>query len=187
MKGVIFNILESFVVEGWGDETYEEILSLCPLKTKEPFVGPGTYPDSDLVAIASKAAEKLGIPLQDALRAFGTFCFPKLATKYPTFLEGHSTAKSFLQSVETVIHVEVRKLYPKAVTPRFDYVDTGEDQLTIRYRSDRKFCHFMEGMLEAVGTHFKETVHHKQTACLHEGADHCEFELRFEKNAEQAA
>ena len=79
MKGVIFNYLEEFITENWGEEKYEEILGECPLKTKEPFVGPGTYPDTDLLAIVSKTVEKLGITLPDALRSFGKFCFPKLS------------------------------------------------------------------------------------------------------------
>lgn len=187
MKGVVFNLLESFIVEGWGEETYEEVLAMCPLKTKEPFVGPGTYPDSDLFTIATKAAEKLGLPLTDALRAFGKFSFPALAAKYPAFLEGHSNSKSFLQSVENVIHVEVKKLYPKAVTPSFTYEDPGDDQLVIHYVSERKLCHFMEGMLESVASHFNEKVEYTQAACLHEGASACEFRLRFSKGEEQAA
>jgi hypothetical protein len=93
MKGVIFNLLESFISEGWGIEKYEEILDLCPLQTKQPFVGPGTYPDADLVTIASKAADTLGLPLPVALRAFGKFCFPKLAPKVPQLVETHANAR----------------------------------------------------------------------------------------------
>ncbi len=187
MKGIVFNLLEDFIIEGWGDEAFEDILSLCPLETKEPFVGPGTYPDTDLFTIATQAAAKLGIPLSDALRAFGKYCFPKLAEKFPVFLEGQTSSKEFLTSVHDVIHVEVRKLFPKAITPQFSYVDTGPDELIIHYASSRKLCHLMEGMLESVGAHFNETVHHEQNKCLHNGDEHCEFALRFEAGKERAA
>lgn len=187
MKGVIFNILEDFVVEGWGEDAYEEILSLRPLKTKEPFVGPGTYPDSDLFAIATAAAEKVGVPLPDALRAFGRFTFPKLAERYPMFVQDATSAKSFILSVHSVIHVEVRKLYPKAVTPSFTYEDTGEDTLKVNYTSARKLCQFMEGMLAGVGTHFGESIDVAHSACMLEGAPACIFDLRFGQQQENAA
>lgn len=187
MKGVIFNVLEDFVVDGWGEDAYEKILGQCPLKTKEPFVGPGTYPDADLFAIATKAAEAVGVPLPDALRAFGKYMFPKLVEKYPGFVADHTSAKSFLQSVHDVIHVEVRKLFPKAVTPSFTYEDTGEDTLVIHYKSGRKLCHLMEGMLESAGAQFNEKILHEQTACMHDGAAECRFALRFVQNDEKAA
>lgn len=179
MKGIVFNLLEDFIIDGWGDEAFEDILSLCPLETKEPFVGPGTYPDTDLFTIATQAANKLGVPLSDALRAFGKYALPKLVKKYPTFLEGHTDAKSFLESVDGVIHVEVRKLMPKAITPQFTYEDSGPDGLIIRYASARKLCHLMEGMLEAVGEHFGQDLEYQQNRCLHSGDDHCEFALKF--------
>ncbi len=179
MKGIIFNLLEDFIVEGWGDEALDEILALCPLKTKEPFVGPGTYPDADLFTIATQASSKLGVPLPDALRAFGKYALPKLLARYPSFREGHTDAKSFLTSVHGVIHVEVHKLMPKAVTPNFTYEDAGPGGLIIHYESSRKLCHLMEGMLEAVGEEFGQDLQYVQTRCLHDGDSHCEFALHF--------
>ena len=187
MKGVIFNILEDFVVDGWGEDAYDEILSMCPVSAHGPFVGPGTYPDAELFAIAGAAAKKLGVPLSDALRAFGSFTFPKLAARYPMFLDGAEDAKTFLQSVHSVIHVEVRKLYPQAITPAFQYEDTGSDSLRVLYTSKRKLCQFMEGMIAGVGTHFRENIAVTHSACLLEGADACVFDLRFSSQEQENA
>lgn len=179
MKGVVFNLLEQFITQGWGDEKYEEILALCPLETKEPFVGPGTYPDSDLMAIAAKTAETLGLPLRDALRAFGAYCFPHLLDKAPDAAKAYSDARTFIKSVEGVIHVEVRKLMPKAVTPHFHYLEAGPDRLLIEYRSARKLCAFMEGLLDGVSKHFRTPIAQHHGVCMHQGADHCLFDLQF--------
>lgn len=187
MKGVVFNILESFISEGWGDQTYEDILAMCPLSTKEPFVGPGTYPDSDLMTIAAKAAEKLGLPLDAALRAFGKYAFPKLAEQGTQFVDSQPTARDFLLSVDSVIHVEVRKLMPKAITPAFRYEDTGPDSLVIHYSSARKLCKFMEGLLDGVAEHYGTVIEHSQSQCMHEGAPHCTFVLKFHESQVEGA
>jgi Haem-NO-binding len=187
MKGVVFNLLEAFIAEGFGQEKYEEILGLCPLATKEPFVGPGTYPDTDLFTIAGKAAEVLGVPLPDALRAFGKFCFPRLAAKVPTLVATHTSAESLLRSVEGVIHVEVRKLMPNAVTPSFAYAEATSGELVIEYRSARKLCWFMEGLLDGLALHFGERLEHRQIRCMHQGHSCCEFGLRFLGKSEKAA
>ncbi len=187
MKGVVFNLLEAFVVENWGEEAYESILDLCPLQTKEPFVGPGTYPDADLFTIATAAAERVGVPLPDALRAFGKFAFPHLVAKFPDYAKDASTAREFLLGVHSVIHVEVRKLMPEAVTPSFEYRDDDGSALTVRYQSSRKLCHFMEGLLDGLGAHYGTTLEHEQVCCMHDGAPHCDFRVRFVEQSEHAA
>lgn len=179
MKGIVFNLLEEFIAEKLGEEKYEEIVAGCDMMTKEPFVGPGTYPDDDLFAIVGKTVEVSGIALPDALRAFGRFCFPKLAERFPDFIVPHTHPKSFLKTVDTVIHVEVRKLYPDAEPPYFTYDDPTPDRLIMRYSSKRRLCHLMEGLIDGVSDYYKTPIRYRQTKCLLEGGSECEFELVF--------
>ncbi len=179
MKGVVFNILEDFICENWGDEIYEEILSLCPLKTKEPFVGPGTYPDGDLMKIAAQAAELLGLSLNDALKAFGRFAFSGFVKKFPELVANSHSARDFLLSVDSVIHVEVKKLYPDAETPKFTYQDLSETQLIMTYQSKRNLCVLMEGLIAGVSDHFDTEIVLNQVQCVHQQGTVCEFDLRF--------
>lgn len=177
MKGVVFNLLEAFVCEGWGDEVYEALLERTELETQEPFVGPGTYPDSDLVALASNAAIMLDLPLGAVLRAFGEYCFPQLAAKVPMLVDSHSDLISFLQSIDSVLHVEVRKLMPQAVTPTFLVDRTGPDTARLAYHSERRLCGFMEGLLVGAGRHFGSDVEFTKHSCMHQGAASCEYDL----------
>jgi len=179
MKGIIFNLLEEFITENWGEEKYEEILKGCPIKTKEPFVGPGTYPDADLIAIVTKTVEKLGVPLPEALRTFGRFCFPKLSERHPQFVKPYRHPKAFLKTVENIIHVEVRKLYKDAETPHFSYKDPASNRLIIEYESKRKLCHFMEGLIEGVAVYFQSPIQYQQTRCALKEGKVCEFDLVF--------
>lgn len=179
MKGIIFNLLEKFITQNWGEEQYDEILGECSLQTKEPFVGPGTYPDEDLVAIVTKAVEKLAVPLPDALRAFGKFCFPELAKRYPVFVTPYRHPKPFLQTVDSIIHVEVKKLYEDAKLPRFYYDDPAPDRLVIVYESERRMCQVMEGLIEGVAEFYHSPIQYKQTRCMLKGEEVCEFALRF--------
>lgn len=179
MKGIIFNLLEEFICENWGDAKYEEVLAACHGSIRAAYAGPGTYPDGELVSIAGAAAGLLGVPLQDAVRDFGKFAFSRLATRYPVFLEGHTGPKSFLLSVENVIHVEVRKLMRDAKPPSFTYRDDSPDTLTIEYHSDRKFCSLMEGLIEGAGEWFRSPISQEQVRCVHRGDECCEFRLGF--------
>jgi hypothetical protein len=54
MKGVVFNLLEEFIIANSDEDTYEEILDECTFVTDGPFVGPGTYPDEYLIMLVGK-------------------------------------------------------------------------------------------------------------------------------------
>lgn len=179
MKGIIFNLLEQFISDNFGEERYEEILASCPLVTQEPFVGPGTYPDEDFLKLTARAVESLALSAPDALRAFGKYCFPKLAEKFPGFVSPHKDPKSFLMTVDGVIHVEVRKLFDGASVPNFVYREPSRDTLIIEYSSERKFCHFMEGLIDGVGAHYNVPIQRKQTRCMLNRDPVCEFHLNF--------
>lgn len=179
MKGVIFKAFEDFVTTNWGDEVYEQLLDNTQLTTDEPFVGPGTYPDADLLALVSTAIAKLGVPLEDALRAFGKHAFPLLAAGAKDLVDAHAHPKPFLAVVDSIIHMEVRKLYPDAETPRVLIEDVGPDKAVLRYESARGLCAVLVGLVEGAGDYFDSPVALSETKCTHRGDAHCEFDLEF--------
>lgn len=179
VKGIVFNLFENFVSETWDEDTWDEILDGVELVTQEPFVGPGNYPDEDLVALAVATCERVKVDVPAGLRAFGKYAFPHLAAVHPEFVDAHDNAKSFLASAESVIHVEVRKLMPDAEPARILCEDTGPGRQTLRYVSGRKLCAFVEGLLDGIGERFGETIAFQKTQCLIDGADCCEYDLTF--------
>lgn len=154
MKGIIFNQLEGFILTNSNEATYDQIVKKCKLETKEPFVGPGTYSDNDLMQIIKVASETLNIPQDDLIVSFGHFLFPKLASRFSNFVDTKKPAKYFLLTVESIIHVEVHKMYDKAYTPTFEYLNNMDNKLTIRYRSKRKLYKLMEGIIMGVADYF---------------------------------
>jgi len=179
MKGVIFNLLERFIVDGWGDHVYDEILAGCPLHTQGAFVGPATYPDADLFAIVGKTCERLGLPPATALHAFGRYLAPRLAERVPGLVAAHAHPKTFLQTIDDVIHVEVRKLFKDAQPPRVTWTDPGPDQLVLHYSSTRPLCGLVGGLIEGTGLMFAVPLTQTQIRCRAQGAPTCDFEVRF--------
>lgn len=187
MKGIIFNLLEGFICEGWSEEVYDEILSMCPLHTREPFVGPSTYPDADLLAIVAAATEKLGVTTDQALHAFGEYAFPHLVRKFPVFVEGHHHPKTFLKTIDDVIHVEVRKFFRDATPPRVTFVDPGPDELLLIYESRRRMCSLATGLLQGCSRFFRTPIDSRETQCMKSGSPTCHFALTFAASSTAAA
>ncbi|MBI4646477.1 MAG: heme NO-binding domain-containing protein [Bacteroidia bacterium] len=179
MKGMIFNLLEDFITENYSDEIYEEIISKCNLKTQEPFVGPGTYPDEDLFEIIGNTVEKLGVSIEDALKAFGKYIIPKLAEKFPGLMEPYNNPKDFLKVIDNIHYIEVKKLYKDAEPPIFTFINPASDRLIIRYKSKRKLYSLVEGLIAGVAEYYKTSI--KQIRTIHEvdGIEVGDFDITF--------
>ena len=179
MKGIIFNITENFIADNFGEEVYDEIIETCNLITTEPFVGPGTYPDEDLVEILVKSSEKLDIPVPELLKKLGEYSFRKLADRHPGFLAGFTHPKPFLKTVDGIIHVEVKKLYNGAYLPTFEYAEPADDELIITYFSERKLYPFMEGLINGVAGYFEQPITQSHRVYDKNGVEYCDFHLKF--------
>ena len=55
------------------------------------------------------------------MRWFGREALPLLADRYPDFFEQHPRHQPFLLTLNRIIHPEVRKLYPGADVPNFEF------------------------------------------------------------------
>ena len=187
MKGIVFNLLEGFISDNWGEDAYEEVLGMCPVHSRGPFVGPSTYPDSALMTMVAMACQKLGVTVPVAVHLFGKYCFPRLAGKFPLFLEGHTHPVSFLKIIDNVIHVEVKKLFKDAEPPRIIISDAGPGVVHLHYESKRKLCALATGLLEGCADYFHTPVQYHHIRCMADGHPECEFEVVFGQTREQAA
>ncbi len=176
MKGIVFNVLEEFTNENFGEDEFDEVVEVAELATTEPFVGPGTYPDEDLFKIVGKIVELKKLKLDWAIREFGKFLFPRLIAINEQYANDSDGLLDFLQRVDSIIHIEVKKLFQGAVTPNFIYSEVTEKSMKIKYNSDRQLCYLMEGLLEGASLYFQEPIKYKQIECHHvDGCDHCLF------------
>jgi hypothetical protein len=177
MKGVVFNLLEEMVEQEFGMAVWDALLE----ETGQDgiYVSTESYPDEKLVALVVAAHEKSGIPVNDLVRAFGEFMFPRFYAQNQKFFQSGMTLKEFLLLVDRVIHVEVRKLHPDAGLPHFDYIDEQDNELTMIYSSPRKMCMLAEGLITGAAKHFdtEYTLSHDQ--CMHDGADTCKLHLKM--------
>lgn len=119
MKGVIFNLLEEVVLEEFGEETWLALLD--DSGASGSYTSLGNYPDDELRGLVDSAARALNLTPADVLRWFGERTFPRLAARYPALVSGHASPKALVLSVNTLIHPEVRKLYPGAICPHFGF------------------------------------------------------------------
>lgn len=176
MKGIVFNILEEMVLERAGMEAWNSVLSRAR-DAGGVYTSAVSYPDDELLALVDAVSEYLAMPVQDVVQAFGEFMFAALARRYPLFIERCPDLFSFLGSIDSVIHVEVNKLYSNPSLPKIDCEYLDEHRLVLHYRSERKMCMLAEGLILGAARHYAVPVRMTHAVCMHRGADHCELEV----------
>lgn len=177
MKGIVFNLLEEAVSNDFGEATWDKLLDEADLSGA--YTSLGNYPDSEVVALVDAASKALNLPTQDVLRWFGQRAIPSMVARYPVFFSSHTETRSFLLTLNNVIHPEVHKLYPGANTPMFDFGVGDDGGLIIGYSSSRKLCALAEGFMQGAAKHFQEQADITQSQCMHEGASKCVLHVRF--------
>ncbi len=171
MKGIIFNLVEDSVVDAHGLETWDQILEKAGLDGA--YTALGNYPDADFVALISAGSSMLGIEPPDLTREIGRDALGRLAERFPRFFTPHDSVRSFLMTLNDVIHPEVLKLHHDSTPPAFWFDEPGPDHLVVHYRSQRKLCALAEGLIEGAAEYYGQGAIVTQTQCMLEGADHC--------------
>jgi len=179
MKGIIFNVVEEAVSNEFGSDTWDRLLEAA--KVDGAYASVGAYPDEQLYSLVGAASQALKMPPDDVLRWLGTKILPLLAKRYPNFFRNHANARSFIVTLDSIVHPEVNKLYPGSETPKFDFDASSPDVLVMNYRSKRKLCALVEGLAAGTADLFGETVAINHPQCMHQGADCCRLDLVFSR------
>lgn len=177
MKGIIFNLLEEVVTDAHGEAAWDAILEAAGLDGA--YTSLGNYPDADVEALVGAAAAILNVDRGTALRWFGAAAMPLLQQRYPQLFAGHAGARSLIQSVNSIIHPEVRKLYSGTNCPFFHMSEKDDGALVMTYASSRKMCALAHGFVEGAGRLWCEEVSVEHAACTDAGHDRCVMELRW--------
>jgi hypothetical protein len=176
VKGIVFNLLEEVVSTEYSDTTWDQLLDAAGLDGA--YTSLGSYGDDEMFALVRVASEVLGIPENEVLRWFGQRAMPLLAKRYPAFFANHASVRGFLLTLNNIIHPEVRKLYPGAQTPVFDFDTSLGDVLAIGYNSPRRLCALAEGFMRGAAQYYGEALDIEQPQCMHRGDARCVFHVR---------
>lgn len=157
MKGIVFTELLEMVASTWSEDMVDDIIDAADLPSGGAYTSVGTYDHSEIVALVGALSERTGIPGNALVSTFGHHMFGRFNTLYPDFFSGIDDALDFLERVETVVHVEVLKLYPDAQLPRFE-VSRSADRMQLIYRSPRHMGDLAAGLIDGCIAHYGQPI-----------------------------
>ena len=176
MKGVVFDMLRDMVEASWGLEGWNAVLEEAG--SEGLYISTQTYPDEELQALVEVAVKVTDQDAATLVFSFGEFMAGEFYQRFPGFFDAADNLLDFLYSVDQIVHLEVRKLYPDAQLPEFTYNRENADEMTMHYRSPRKLCWLAEGLISGSARHYGSFIEMHHSPCLHDGADHCSIRIQ---------
>jgi predicted hydrocarbon binding protein len=179
MKGVINKGIQELVLDKFGSEAWEKIKQSAGCS--EPFFAASNdYPDEMSVALIQAASQVSGLPAEVVCIEFGKYWVNHTGKDtYPSYYTMAGTnARQFLLSMGKV-HEHVTRSILNASPPGLEYEELPDGKLLMHYRSSRRLCAVLRGLILGVGEHFDEKLDVKELRCFHKGADRCTMEVTF--------
>lgn len=180
MKGLVFTEFVEFMEGTFGLELADRVIQESELPSGGAYTTVATYDHGEMVAMLRTLARRTRRPPAELLRSFGRRLFGQLAGAYPELVGGQRSPLAFLQTVETHIHAEVRKLYPDAELPTFECNADGPGRLVLVYRSARGLADLALGMIEGCAAHFGQELEVREEDLSGGARTHVRFTLTAE-------
>lgn len=156
MKGIVFTEFLEMVEETFDLETVDYIINKSNLKSEGAYTAIGTYDFFEMLDLITNLSEKVKIPVNDLIYAFGLYFFKVLLKNHPSIINYYKNPMDLLASVENHIHVEVRKIYPDAELPTFEIVKKDQKSIEMIYHSERAMYMFAKALITKTFEHYKE-------------------------------
>ena len=158
MKGLVFTEFLEMVESKFGYEVLDRLTSLPSLKNHGAYTSVGNYPHGDMLKMLDELHDAVGVPHRELIMAFAEWVFATFLKVHPEFFDRVNGSFDFLNGIETVIHSEVRRLYPDARLPDFECERRTDTELIMDYSSWRPFADLAEGLIRASSAHFNENI-----------------------------
>lgn len=177
MKGIVFTEFLNLVSEKFGDDMVDEIIEKSDLSTNGAYTAVGTYDFGEMVQLLTNLSESTKIEPKILLHTFGLHLMSVFIKSYAPFFHNKPTVFKFLESIDSHIHIEVKKLYPDAELPKFTHEYVGND-LRLFYSSKRNLGDLAHGLIEGCISHYGESLELKIIPRVLENGDpYTEFYL----------
>ena len=157
MKGIIFTEFLDIIEESFGLEVCQQMLDEAA--DMGSYTAVGSYDHRALVKLIVTLSKITGVKAESLQEIYGEAVFIRLLETLPAMADRREGTFSFIKKVEDHIHTEVKKLYPDATPPRFEFISETESHMVMDYKSARCMSHVCLGLIKGCAKHFDQTIY----------------------------
>jgi hypothetical protein len=187
MKGIIFTEFVEMVESRYSPQLLDRILQAAHLPSGGAYTAVGTYDHAEMWSLVVELSKVTEVRMPDLLQAFGEHLLGRFTVGHAHFFKNYRTTFDFLESLDSIIHKEVRKLYPDAELPRFEVGERTAQRMVLLYQSSRHFADLAEGLIRGCAKHYGETLEIGREDLPFEGGSRVRFTLEHRGAGGEAA
>lgn len=148
MKGIILSEFVEYLEAELGGATAQKIIDESGVVSEGVYSRVGMYDYQELIQLLTQTVTHTNTEASVLLEGFSDHLFKMFKRDYSVFFEGVKTAGEMLAQIDNHIHVEVKKLYPDAELPKFEY-EQNDDIMTLHYVSPRPLAAVAQALVGA--------------------------------------
>ena len=171
MRGTVFVEFVSHLEERFGLEEVDSVIEELreTLSTQGAYTTVGNYPHGELLAIATHVCEHTDTSIENLIGEFARFLLQAFHSMHPEYFTNADDLMQFLDSIEQLIHKDVRKLYSDAVPPDVHLERHEDGSATLHYSSHRPMAPLAHALVLASSEMFNEPVDIESVDTTEEG------------------
>jgi len=154
MKGLIFTEFFEIIEENFGYSMVNEMIEESLVPDDRVYTSVGIYDHMELFSMVWVLSEKTQLTIDEIMIIFGKALFQSFEKTFTHYINRVNNLFDFLNSIESYIHLEVKKLYPDAEVPIFK-CSKENGSIILVYESSRKMWAVALGLLQGSIKHFK--------------------------------
>jgi hypothetical protein len=158
VKGIIFREFIDMVDKTMSEDMTEKIIAKCDLPSGGAYTTVGNYDHGEIIGLVSELSLETGRSEPELIRVFGRHLFDRFVELHGQDLGFAEDLFNFFESIDNVIHVEVKNLYPDAELPHLECARPDQDTLIVTYESARAMADLAHGLIDGAIKHFGEPI-----------------------------
>ncbi len=158
MKGLVFTEFFDMVEDVYDQDMVDYLIDATQPQSLGAYTSVGSYDYAELEAMVVELSSKTKTEISVLLHEFGKHLGTQFARKFNGFFAEAGNTFGLLREIDQHIHVEVKKLYPDAELPEFDYENVTDNQIVLYYRSKRPLADLAHGLIVQTSAYYNETI-----------------------------
>lgn len=173
MHGIIHRTLKQYITDRADESGWRRVRRAAGVDT-ELYLPVSHYPDSEVIDVLGTLADRTGHSEAAIKRDFGKYLAPALLDTFETQFERDWTAIDAVEGLGRV-YVQVLDEDGDPNAARITTRRSGPDTVVVNYRSRRRLCPLLEGLVEGVAEAYDTDVEIDATSPTPEGLRHVEL------------
>lgn len=179
MFGTVMARLQKYIEVTHSTETWKEILEEAGFPPTKTYRILGHYPDAEWNVLIDLASRKLGVAKRELLHNLGKDFGRYLIRTYKIMFFPSWHSLDVIEKAAPIVYKTIQLIDPNTPKNEVGCERIAPDEVVVHYKSPRRMCDYVEGIIESMGEHFNEKLQCGHEKCMRKGGNECEIHVKL--------